>query len=605
MSPVFRYTLLWIFGSLIIVVGALGMVSGSYLDGQYLPSNPDAFYHARRILDAVMTHAPVIQFDSRIHAPEGSWITWPWGFDTLLAQITSWFGPYQSEAAASRVLMNIPVAAGPIAIALVVTLARQLRLSGFLSALLVVAFAALPLVFMLFAVGNVDHHFAELLWMLMTLSATMWFFADRDARAPGFVLAAVLGSAVAIQNGLFILELVPLAVGGWRWLRRESLPPPRAAWSFAGTLLVITLLACIPSEPWRRGFFEFYTLSWFHVYIAACTAVMTVLMALLPNNRRNFVILAVVALVGLVPIVASMDLASRFVSGGLESVLDVKEAMSPYRVYTVLGWELSTRFTSWLMWLAMPAMLLNIYWAWRSTDPRLQAFAIASVLFLALYQLQFRFGALGTLSLLMTPLLAAQWFGERVPRLARVLPVAALLLFAIAFIPTRLYWPVSFAPGGDPVYGRVRPALAPLAAACHERPGIVLATINDGHWVRFHTDCAVIGNVFLLTEQHAQKRRETEQLFALTPQELLAQRPDIRYVLLNFEFDILPPLGPGLPERPDLEEQRLHSPALMAALLGPPAAIPQQFHKFVEVGTPAGHPYMRLFEIVREPPAAH
>ena len=51
MTPAFRYTLLWILGSLVIVVAALTMVSGARVGADYVPSNPDAFYHARRILD--------------------------------------------------------------------------------------------------------------------------------------------------------------------------------------------------------------------------------------------------------------------------------------------------------------------------------------------------------------------------------------------------------------------------------------------------------------------------------------------------------------------------------------------------------------------------
>src|SRR4051812_7024548 len=118
MSTAFRYSLIWILGAALIVFAALGTLNAAYIDGHYLPSNADAFYHARRILDSVMSGAPVIQFDPRIHAPEGSWLTWPWGFDTLLARITAMFGPFPDENAANRILMNIPVLSAPIGIAL-------------------------------------------------------------------------------------------------------------------------------------------------------------------------------------------------------------------------------------------------------------------------------------------------------------------------------------------------------------------------------------------------------------------------------------------------------------------------------------------------------
>ena len=233
MSPWFRYTLLWIAGSAALVFASLGLIQAAYVDGHFIPSNPDAFYHARRILDAVMQDTSVIQFDPRIHAPEGSWLTWPWGFDQLLATITGGFGPYPNEYAASKVLMNIPVAAAPIAVGLLLVLTRQLRLSGLQSAIAVVAFALLPAMFTLFAVGNVDHHFAEMLWLLMTVCASIWFFESRASLAPALVLAAVLGTAVAMQNGLFILQLIVLIPFGWRWLRGEELPEKRPVLVFA------------------------------------------------------------------------------------------------------------------------------------------------------------------------------------------------------------------------------------------------------------------------------------------------------------------------------------------------------------------------------------
>ena len=109
MTPAFRWTLLWLVGSVALIAGALGSITASYVDGRYLPSNPDAFYHARRILDAVMHGIPVADFDARIHAPEGSWLTWPWGYDSLMARITRLFGPFANEAAATAWMTPFPL----------------------------------------------------------------------------------------------------------------------------------------------------------------------------------------------------------------------------------------------------------------------------------------------------------------------------------------------------------------------------------------------------------------------------------------------------------------------------------------------------------------
>ena len=60
MTPAFRYALLWLAGSLLMVVAALSMLSASYAGGEFGPSNGDAFYHAARILDSLFSGEPVI-----------------------------------------------------------------------------------------------------------------------------------------------------------------------------------------------------------------------------------------------------------------------------------------------------------------------------------------------------------------------------------------------------------------------------------------------------------------------------------------------------------------------------------------------------------------
>jgi hypothetical protein len=602
MSPWFRYTLLWIGGSAALVFTSLGLIQAAYVDGHFIPSNPDAFYHARRILDAVMQGTAVIQFDPRIHAPEGSWLTWPWGFDQLLATITGAFGPYKDEYAASRVLMNIPVAAAPIAVGLLLVLTRLLRLSGVYSVIAVLAFALLPAIFTLFAVGNVDHHFAEMLWLLMTVCATVWFFESRAALAPAQVLAVVLGTSVAIQNGLFILQLIVLVPFGWRWLRGEELPDKRPVLVFAGALFATTLLMCVPSQPWRRGFFEFYTLSWFHAYIAFCTAAVIVLIRFLRHRGWPLAIVIGAALLAAVPIVSIALFGSKFVSGDLESIGGVMEALSPYRIHALLGPDQSTRYTSWLMWLAGPAWLLNVYWAVRTRDTRLQVFALAGMVFLALYQLQYRFGSLGSAFLLLTPLIFLDQVAGRRPARRFFAALGAVSLFVIAYIPTASAWHMTWSRGGDPSYDRVRGVFPALEGACAARPGIALAMVNDGHWVTYHTKCSVIGDVFLLTEQHSGKRAETEALFQLSPQQLIDQRPDIRYVFVHHDVEVGAPPGPGLPEQPDLEEVRPYLWPLPHDLLAPEPVLPPQFSLIAQTSTPAGRAYARVYEIVRDTP---
>ena len=598
MTPAFRYALLWLAGSLLMVVAALSMLSGSYAGGEFGPSNGDAFYHAARILDSLFSGEPVIQFDPKIHAPEGSWLVWPWGYDTLMTQITRMFGPFANEAAANRVLMNIPPATAPIAVALVVVIARQLSLSFFYAALLVLGFAGLPLAFIAFSVGNIDHHFAELLWTLALVSTGIVFFRATSAGyGAGIGLGCVLGSALAIHNSLFILQLPVVAALGFCWLRGSALPHLRQVIAFAASLLLVTLLVCVPSLPWQRGFFEFYTLSWFHLYIAVCVAVFSVALALIARSPRNIVLIAVAALLALLPILNTFRLAGEFVSGDLAIIRNITEARSPYELYQQFGPQMSTQFFSWLLWLSGPMALLNLWWVFRFKEPGLKFTAIVGVLGLTLMQAQYRFAVFGELSMILTPVLAASLLSDWRPQLRRVAMGGCLVLFAVASYPTWLNWRTYWVLGASDAYLNVRSTFPVLKRDCAERPGIVVADVDAGHWIRYHSGCSVIANVFLLTPQHTAKVLELERLMSLSPAQLLADRIPVRYVFAHHSLAVQ--LDEEHNETPKLEELRPLLMPLEGALLGPESALPPQFKKRWEVTTPAGQIYARLYEIER------
>lgn len=605
MSPAFRWTLLWLTGSIVLIAGALGSVSASYVDGQYLPSNPDAFYHARRILDAVMHGAPIADFDARMHAPEGSWLTWPWAYDALMARITSLFGPFADEAAANRVLMHIPVAAGPVMVALMVLIARQLALPFLLAVLAVIGTSLLPVTFMLFAVGNIDHHYFELLMTLGTLSAGLWFFGSRGSVSAAVVLGLLLGLALGIHNGLFILQIPVVLALLWRWVRAEMLPARSQLWAFAAALLTGTLAVGLPSEPLRQGFFEYYTLSWFHVYISACTAIVAVLVSY-PHSRIMWGVLAAFVIAATVPIFSTMIHAGHFLAGDLERLGEVFEVASPFKLWLRHGSKYSTGIYSWLLLLAAPSLLFSVWLAWTTRDAARQFYAIAAAFTLALLLLQFRLGVFGIAAMVVTPLLAAKLALEAWPGHRRAGLLTCLALFAAAIGPTYPAWQTKWSLAASGSYEFVRSSFPILDSACARRPGIVLVPVDSGHWIRYHTRCSVIANPFLLTPQHSAKVRQMRRLMMMTPEELLANDKLVSYVLVHHIVPVRPVRvrqadGIHTMESPSLEEWRTsRMSTLEARLLDPTARLPPGFELLWERRTPAGQVYARLYAVVRK-----
>ena len=594
-SPVFRNLLVWILGAVLMAAFSMMGLSAAYADGQYIPAHNDAFYHARRILDAVMTGQPVAQFDTHMHVPEGSWVTWPWGFDTAMAALTRLFGPFATEQSAAVVLLHIPVFAGAVAVALVVWIANLLRLRLSLTVLLTIAFVCLPSVNSSYTVGNVDHDFAESLWTSLAFCCGIRFFRAGDRIAPAILAGLVLGSACAVHMSLFVLQVPFVAYYLIQWLRGETLPTRRATAAFTASLVATALAISLPSEPFRHGFFELYTLSWFHFYIAIGTAVFTLLPAWFARRPVTMGVFALLGILALVPILGVLDFGAHFLGGEIDSTQGIAEIYSPYAV--LLGHIHSDAAPplGWLLWLAVPSTAFAVYLFATAKDAGNRYFALAAALGLALLQLQSRMHVFGELALCATPLLAAQWAADRWPAAATRVALTSVLVFVVALIPIkdrmRIHWRMAGAEG----YAEIRGVFPVMKQVCAAHPGVLLADTEAGHWIRYHSACSVIGNLFLLTPQQAAKAKLTDDMMTMTPAQIVDAKPIVSYVLVYHTLAIDPR------HEPDLDEFRARMPRLEGALLGPPDTIPPQYRLLWALNTPAGQPYARLFAIERAP----
>jgi hypothetical protein len=598
MNPAIRNTLLWLVGGSLMVAMALVPLQAAYLDGEYLPAHADAFYHARRILDVVMTGQPVMQFDPKIHVPEGSWIPWPWTYDSVLAWITKGFGPFANESEATRMLMHVPVAVGVMFIGLVLLVGTQLELSFLLRTLLVLGMAALPVVSGSFAVGNVDHHFAELLWTVLVLASGLWFARTPEKSAAAICLGLALATANGVHNSMFVLQFPVVLYFGLRWLRGQALPPARSMLAFAISLVLGTLLICVPSQPWQKGSFEFYSLSWFQLYIAGITGAFCAVLARVPRKPANVAMLSLAALLALLPMVHMLSLAGSFMSGRLDMLQDILEVKSPYQLYLDHGSRGSTAQLSWLMWLYPLSLLFNIDLARRTPDAALQFFAVLAIFGLTLMQLQYRFHVFGDLSMVATPLLAIQMAQRHRPGLATRLGYLAAVGMIVAYLPTAPAWNPQRLTAGQQGYREFAPVFPVMREACAERPGIVLGNVHAGHWVRYHSACSVIANVFLLTPQHAAKVESTRQLMALSPQQLAEATEGVRYVFVFHSLALSP-----APTEPPLDIIRQGMSPLESQLLAPVPLLPASYRLLWEKVTPGGQIFARFYEIERHVPA--
>ena len=91
----------------------------------------------------------------------------------------------------------------------------------------------------------------------------------------------------------------------------------------------------------------------------------------------------------------------------------------------------------------------------------------------------------------------------------------------------------------DYQYAVTRSVYPALSAACAHTRGVVLADQNDGHYIRFHTQCAVIANNFILTPQHVRMNQFAERLLGGSLNALVKEAPYVRYIYVRRNDNVL------------------------------------------------------------------
>lgn len=534
MTNEFRLILIWLFAGTVGVFMAMNAVGGSFNGVEYLPVGNDSFYHARRILDAVADPSAFFEFDQRIHVPEGSWVPWPWLYDFMMAKIVVAVMFVTGATDPGPILAHVPVFWVYINVLLMMLIARQLDLNYLSTLLAAVGTALLPLMQALHATGLIDHHFVELTFILLaTLGGLRWFADPASAARAGF-LGFVLGIAPGFHNALFILQIPVLVAAYLCWSRGLGMSRSGVAW-FSATLVLATLAILPGSEPFREGMFAYYYLSAFHLYVAACTAVLMLLAASRDFSLRWLAVCGAVAVVMALPLLGQAISMGAFLQKDIsrfDTIVETESLLSAIArnpgAYFLNAYTLLLLFTP-LLFIGLVSVVI------RGADRQRVFFAAMGILCLSLFFTQLRLKYFGICFLVLSPLLIAKWWADRAGRWPLWLGGVLVALFGVAYAGPvinriHLIWPI----GLDSQYGLVREALPYLQKACAEDPGVVLAYNDLGNYIRYHTECSVVANNFLLTAQHQEKIAELDGLFSMEIDELAAQRPDIKYLLVSF-----------------------------------------------------------------------
>ena len=594
------FSAIWLVASVIAIIMAMQLDTAAIVDGQYIPVGNDSFYHAKRILDAAIGDRGFYQFDNMIHVPEGSWLTWPWAYDYLMAKalvVALWFNPSLDPMA---FLTQVPVAWVVVNMGLLTLIGRQIGLGAGFTAIGLLGYSLLPLTQALHGIGYIDHHYIELTFVLATLLSGLRFFSEPGNAKNTMILGLVLGIAPAFHNGLFILQLPILATLFVLWLKQRPIQLRSLQW-LASSLIICTFLVAIPSAPFRDMQFEFWTLSWFHLYVSVCSALCFMYFGWRNYSKLNFGLLTLFAGILILPIFAKMVIGSAFLSGDLivlDQILEVKSPLQRLREPGGLIWV--TNYYSWLIFLAPLLILLFAVRAWRSVDSAHVYFAIFAVFGSLLMLTQFRLHPFGSWVLLLGSLSLIDSLRSRTGVSVLAASAASLLAMAIVFQPplrNQLFY--KYAPGGTLDYAASRSLFPVLAEECSRDAGAVFSYSDDGHYIRYHTDCSVLTNNFLLTPLHEKKILEGNTLLEMTPEQFIGAAPHIKYVFVRMygAFDN----GPDGWKPVSVSEVIARNSPLFVALTFS-QSIPETFRLVDEIPIEdeRDFAYARIFKIVRD-----
>ena len=592
------YLALWLAGSGLLAFFAMSYLPATLVDGAYIPAGNDSFYHGRRILDAAVGERGFYQFDHMIHVPEGSWLTWPWAYDYLMAQALKLALVVNPAMEPMKFLVYVPVYWSLVNIGLFVAITRAAGLPLSLTAVATLAFTISGMALYLHAVGNIDHHFIELTFVLASVLAGLHYFREDAGRGAAILFGVILGMAPAFHNSLFILQVPLVAACGLQWLKGN---PP--GWAntrvFVASLFLSCLLFLLPSETFRNFRFEYATHSWFHLYIAVCSSIAVFAFARLQRSMKAMALMATTGVLLVSPLIVEIVYGMSFLGGHTVQLDRIAEVQSPFELYSRFGRSLEvTRHYSWLIVLTP---LLIVAYGWRAATMRSSRqvfFACAVVFGLVLLLAQFRLHIFGFWALLISPLVLLHDFVPR--RHLTVAAVAALAVVAVAFQPTMRNQHFRIPPAGlTKDYAATRSLYPLLAEECRQRPGVVLSYSDEGHPIRYHTDCSVIVNNFLLTPLHGRKVLESNRLLDMTPEELLESDAEVDYVFVRL-WGVYQEMPDGLKPTP-IPEITVSNSTLFIHLVSR-NELPREFELLQEVRLDDERdiPIARLFRIVRD-----
>jgi hypothetical protein len=554
----------WLLASILGLGFAFLTLTPDNIYHSYFLVGIDSFYHAARILNGV-AGGTFYEWDPRGFYPDGAWIAWPWAYDWALIALSKLFLALGGSDPIT-LLVQIPPLWLCVNLAIVASISRRLKLHAATTAFVLICFAILPIHQQLHLAGRIDHHFIELTAVLCMIYFLLRVAEHPDDQISALLLGVALGLAHGINNSLFLLQVPVLITLGILWLTQHKMPM-KSAIALAAALLLTTVILVLPSEPFQKGLFSYYVLSGFHIYVAACTGIVVLFLAWRAFSIRYLAIIVVASILLGLPLFQSVATGLEYVNAA---------SFSPLESESVFQMNLPSLLYLYTPLLPLaPIATIALFFLTRR-EPLYLALAITSMLGLFFLLSQVRFALYGSFALLyplavITDRMARPRFHPKLTNAALLSGLIGLLFLSVTatkFMQIRDW---------NPEYFENLKIFHALGQQCAKDPGLALVDPNQGHYVLYHSACQVIANNATLTQRHLDARKKTQEYLALTPEQLLEQLPEVKYIVVT-RYDGTKPV-----ERPRAKQR--NNSGLHARLLTSDLVLPDQFQLIGRVMT--------------------
>ncbi|MCP4875427.1 MAG: hypothetical protein GY896_08130 [Gammaproteobacteria bacterium] len=521
---------------------SLSPLEVSLFNGEYHLSNYDAFYHARLIQDTIDQFPKILEFDPSLHPLDGgAWISVAWGYEYLMALICLVLQAFNPELKTSTILAHIAPCWSLINCLLIVGICRALGLNLIMTGIGALGFALSPLTQDTHLIGNIDHHFIELSFILLiTFCALRWIERNQSKQA-AVVLGISLGLANAFHIALFLMY-VPLGIFlliNWIRGRDEVLT---TANDLAAATMLCTILVVVPSVHFRQLEFVYYFTSWFHLYWALAFCLSVVFFKYASFSRRNLVLFGIAVALALLPIFDSLRHGLDFIGSELPGFSQLEET---YSIFSILFSGDSKylgqfyEYYSGLIFL-LPFSLILFARLVVVQQRQEQIYFLVAILIGAILmfsQLRFKYHAS---YILLIPLLVVIQNWKQAGQEHKL--IITILLFIGCFIGPINRLNETRPLGGQGAYRALLPFYQAIGRQCQTLPGVLLAHPDEGHYLRFHSDCVIVASNLLATPKDFEYRALAFKLFQMPLAQLLQQNDWVDYIYVRREDGFLPNL---------------------------------------------------------------